>query len=102
MLYDGAIRFVGQARDAHQRGDRFGRATGVSRAMAIVAELQNTLDVDRGGEIATNLDRLYQYMMARLLDVTRTGDPVALEETMKLLCTLRDAWVKVASTAARS
>jgi flagellar protein FliS len=103
MLYDGAIRFAAQARDAHQRGDRFGRAAGVSRAMAIVAELQNTLDVDNGREIASDLDRLYHYIMGRLLDVTRTGDPAALEETVRLLSTLRDGWVQLsAATSARS
>jgi flagellar protein FliS len=101
MLYDGAIRFVTQARDAHTRGDRRGRAVGVSRAMAIVNELQNTLDVDRGREIAMELDRLYRYITARLLDVTRTGDGTPLDEILQLLTTLRDAWAQASTAPAR-
>ena len=99
MLYDGAIRFASQARDAHARGDRRARAVGVSRAMAIVSELQNTLDVKRGGELAVELDRLYHYLTTRLLDVTRTNDGAPLDEILLLLGTLRDGWLQ-ASTAA--
>ena len=102
MLYDGAIRFVGQAREAHQQGDRRGRAVGVSRAMAIVGELQNTLDVEKGRDIAVELDRLYHYITARLLDVTRTGDAAPLDEILLLLGTLRDGWAQASSAPARS
>jgi len=102
MLYDGAIRFVGQAREAHKQGDRRGRAVGVSRAMAIVGELQNTLDVERGREIALELDRLYQYISSRLLDVTRTGDAAPLDEILVLLGTLRDGWAQASTAPAQS
>lgn len=99
MLYDGAIRFLDQARDAHKRGDRRARAQGVSRALAIVSELQNTLDVERGRDIAGELDRLYHYVMRRLLDVTTTGDGAALDEILQLLGTLRDGWAQASQSA---
>ena len=95
MLYDGALRFVADARDAHQGQDLIRRARAVSRAMAIVAELQNTLNVRDGGAIAVELDRLYTYISSRLVAVNATGDAAALDEVTKLLLPLRDAWAQI-------
>ena len=63
--------------------------------MAIVAELQNTLNIREGGAIATELDRLYTYINSRLVAVNATGDASALDEATKLLLTLRDAWAQI-------
>jgi flagellar protein FliS len=99
MLYDGAIRFVGEARDAADRNDIAGRTHAVSRALAIVTELQNTLRVDEGGDVAKELDRLYSYMTARLLDSNVKRDRQALDEVHRLLSTVRDGWAQVNSPA---
>jgi flagellar protein FliS len=101
MLYDGALRFIGQAQTASGAGDARVRSRAVSRAIAIVAELQNTLNVDRGGDVALELDRLYNYLNSRLLDVTMKGDTEALGEVQKVLTTLRDGFSQ-AATGARS
>ena len=99
MLYDGALRFVGEARAAFGRNDIAARGDAISRVLAIVSELQNTLDVETGGDIARELDRLYSYINTRLLDVSVKRDAAALEEVHKLLTTLRDGWSQVATTA---
>ena len=98
MLYDGALRFVGEARAAVARNDIAGRSEAVSRTLDIISELQNTLNVEQGGKIAEELDRLYTYIATRLLDVTR-GDAAAADEIHKLLGTLRDAWSQATQTA---
>jgi flagellar protein FliS len=97
MLYDGAIRFVGEARSAIARNDVRARTDATRRALDIVAELQNTLNVEQGGDIARELDRLYSYISTKLLDVTR-GDAAAAEEIHKLLSTLRDGFFQAATT----
>ena len=97
MLYDGAIRFVLEAREAIARNDVRARTTAVSRALSIVAELQNTLNVGEGGDIARELDRLYAYINTRLFDVTAKGDDEAAHEVHKLLTTLRDGWAQIAA-----
>jgi flagellar protein FliS len=97
MLYDGALRFVGEAKEADQGRDLIRRGRAVSRTMAIVSELQNTLNMHEGGAIAAELDRLYTYMNGRLLDVTARHDGGALDELTRLLTTLRDAWAQVAT-----
>jgi flagellar protein FliS len=100
MLYDGAIRFVTEAREAIAKGDVRARTTAVSRARAIVAELQNTLNMAEGGDVARELDRLYTYMSGRLLEVTANADADAAKEVHKLLTTLRDGWSQIAASGA--
>ena len=66
MLYDGALRFTADARDAMVRRDIRARQRHLSRALAIVSELQSTLDMDTGGEVAERLDKLYGFVRDRL------------------------------------
>ena len=96
-LYDGAIAFVLEAREAIVKRDVHARTKAVSRAMAIIAELQNTLNVEQGGDVANELDRLYTYMSTRLLDVTGRADDEAAAEVHKLLSTLREGWSQIAA-----
>jgi flagellar secretion chaperone FliS len=99
MLYDGAIRFMGEARNAIARNDVRARTEATRRTLDIVAELQNSLNVEEGGDIARELDRLYVYISTKLLDVTR-GDAAAADEIHKLLCTLRDGFSQAAAPGA--
>src|SRR5262245_56495791 len=80
MLYDGALRFLGEAADAAARGDLRARSHAVSRVLAIVAELQNTLDLEKGGAVADQLDDLYTYITSRLIDVALKKDVTAIDE----------------------
>jgi flagellar protein FliS len=97
MLYDGALRFLSDARAAQQTGDLPRRAHAMRRVAAIVAECQSTLDLERGGTLAADLDRLYSYISARLLDVTVNRDPSAIDEVHKLMTTLRNGWAEAAA-----
>jgi flagellar protein FliS len=96
MLYDGAIRFAGEAREAIDRNDVRARTEATRRALDIVVELQNTLNVKEGGDIARELDRLYTYITTKLLEVTR-GNAAAADEVCKLLGTLRDGFSQAAT-----
>ncbi|HEV8316256.1 MAG TPA: flagellar export chaperone FliS [Vicinamibacterales bacterium] len=97
MLYDGALRFLAAAREAHGRRDLIARGNALSRALAIIAELQSTLNLKEGGAIAAELDRLYSYITWRLMDVNVKQDGTALDEAHKLLSTLSDAWAQTAN-----
>jgi flagellar secretion chaperone FliS len=100
MLYDGALRFLGQAAEAMDANDMSAKAVALSRAFAILAELQNTLNVAEGGELAKQLDALYTHAAERLVDanVRRSSGPI--HEVIGLLRPLRDAWAQVATPAA--
>jgi len=99
MLYDGGIRFVSEARDADERKDLIARSVAVSKSLAIVGELRSTLNLDEGGDMALDLDRLYDYMMTRLLDVTTKRDTSGLEEVQRLMITVRDGWRQLSASA---
>jgi flagellar protein FliS len=102
MLYDGALRFIAEAVEADANRQIARRGHAISRTLAIIGELQNTLNVKEGGDLAAELDRLYAYMQQRLLDVTMKKDKSALPEVQKLLSMLREAWMKIADPAAQA
>lgn len=102
MLYDGALASVMQARDAAARGDVRQRGAAVSKALSIVGALRETLNLSDGGTVAAELDRLYDYVTRRLLDVTARHDAAALVEVHKLLSGVRDAWHQIATQPHRA
>jgi flagellar protein FliS len=92
MLYDGALRFLDSARTAIEQRNIAARRNALSRVLAIISELQSTLNLEHGGEIAASLDRLYNYANLRLLDAAARNDVAAIDEVKALLGTLRDGW----------
>jgi flagellar secretion chaperone FliS len=102
-LYDGAIGAVERAADAlaPQGSDTLRLETAsqtesahreLVRAQNILTELRYSLDHDRGGVIAANLDSLYSWCLARLLDANVAKDASGLPPVQKVLGDLRDAW----------
>jgi flagellar protein FliS len=100
MLYDGALRFTADAREAMQRKDIKLRQQNISRALAIVSELQSTLDMESGGDVAAHLDKLYGYVRDRLIDASIKQDVQPLDEARRVLTTLREGWVAISRAAA--
>ncbi|WP_321389603.1 flagellar export chaperone FliS [uncultured Desulfuromusa sp.] len=94
LLYDGSIRFCRQAIHAMDEGKRTVQAEKISRAMAIISEFSNTLNHEVGGEIATDLDALYSFMMRELTSANVKNDRKALETVEDLLIGLRETWVE--------
>ncbi len=92
MLYQGALRFVTSAVDAIESADIAAAHTSLLRAQAIITELKSTLDVERGGEVAANLARIYDYLHRRLIDANVGKDVVPAREVQKLLRELLPAW----------
>jgi len=66
--------------------------------MACVSELQSSLDMNAGGEIARSLDALYRYLISRMIDANTKKDSTALDEVHRLLTTLREGWQQIASS----
>mgnify|MGYP005816558169 CR=1 FL=1 len=97
MLYDGAITFLGQARDAMTAGDLMAKRHALSRGLAIIQELQNMLNMDAGGEIAVRLDGLYTYIQGRCYEANAERRTDGFDEAIRLLTPLRDAWADIAA-----
>src|SRR5215467_8303411 len=101
LLYQGAIRFLTEAKVFIEKRNVAGKAHAVDRALAILGELQSTLKLEEGGEIAASLDRLYVYMMDRVLEASSRLDVAPLDEVVKLLRLLNSAWAEIAEKADR-
>jgi flagellar protein FliS len=97
LLYDAALRSIDAARDAMTRGDLKARRPALNKVLAIVGELQNTLDMERGGAIAADLDRLYDFVLTRVLDVITTQDAAGLDDAQRVMAPLREAWQGIAA-----
>lgn len=93
-LYDGMLGFLRQGAARLDAGDKIGAAEPIRRATDIVGELQGVLDLERGGEIAANLDRLYGYCRRRILEAHLAAQADGLEEVARLMAPLRDAWAE--------
>jgi flagellar protein FliS len=101
MLYEGLVRFLVAAEEAVYRRDIAARSAAMSRALAILFELQNTLNMERGGEIAVSLDNLYRYISLRLIDAAASNDAAPIAETIKILRTLQEGWQSIAAGEGR-
>ena len=93
MLYNGAIRFVGEAEEAMASRKIAYRGERISKVIAILSELSATLDHEIGGEIAANLESLYDYMIRTLLAANIQDDADKLAEVREMLSGLRDTWL---------
>jgi flagellar protein FliS len=92
LLYGAAIGSVRRAIDAIAAADVEKRVSEMNHVLAVLAELQGTLDFERGGEVARSLDRFYEAMRTRALQ----GSMCSSAETLELLATqlhqMREAW----------
>ncbi|MDX2186039.1 MAG: flagellar export chaperone FliS [Opitutaceae bacterium] len=103
MMYDGALRFMNIAKDAMQNSDENPRRielinTNIIKAQNILSELRANLNLEAGGEYATNLDRLYDYYLRRLFEANIRKDTAPLIEVEGLVRTLRDGWAEMLKT----
>lgn len=100
LVLDGGQRFLQLAREALVAGD-VGRFVGhLARAQAIVAELQGTLDFRAGGEIATNLARLYEFLLLHLTEANARRSLRHLDEVIEVYGTIAGAYRDILSRGA--
>lgn len=95
MLYDGALKFLSQAREAMTNRDIYEQNQSLQKAQKIVSELTACLDMERGGEVARNLFGLYSFVYNELVKANIEDDLAALERAHKVLDELRQSWLEI-------
>ena len=92
LLYDGAIAFLKKAKDCWDKKDYPGLALNVNRGLDIIDELNVSLNMTEGAEIADNLRRLYQFMIQHLIKARTDHNPGLINDVVKMLEQLNGAW----------
>lgn len=93
MLYEGAIKFCNIAIMAIENGETEKAHVNIKKTQRIIEEFRNTLD--HKYEVAEEFDKIYVYLLQRLLDANMTKDKEILEEVNMHLRSVRDTWKEV-------
>ena len=98
MLYDGALKFLQQARSKMIANDYAGKGILISKVIDIINELSASLNMDKGGSLAVNLNNLYLLCTARLLRANLKMDLESLDSVESILTGLRGAYAQIIET----
>jgi len=99
MLLEGALDKIAVAKGYMERGDIQPKGAQIGAAISILEGLKASLDKEKGGEIAQNLEDLYIYMERRLFEAHVGNDPGLLDEVSDLLKQIKEAWDAIADQA---
>ena len=92
MLYDGAVRFLNQAKAGFAEKNIEKIHNNIVKVQNIITEFESTLDMKTGGEFAQNLFALYEYINNQLLLANIKKREECLDEALKHMTELRDTW----------
>lgn len=92
MLYDGCIKFLKHAKAGLETKDIPKFARFLSKAQAIISELMLTLDFEKGGEIARDLDRIYDFALFYLTEANLEKNPNKIQRVIELVDTIASAY----------
>jgi len=95
MLFESAITALQQAKIKMLQKDYAGKGILISQALDILAELDGSLNKEKGGELAQNLHNLYTYCTWRLVSANIHLDPALLDEVIGILDSLRSAFDQI-------
>ncbi|MEK7996297.1 MAG: flagellar export chaperone FliS [Planctomycetota bacterium] len=92
LLYEGAIKFMKLAIREIEANNYEAKGRYLNKAQDIINELNAVLDMDAGGEVASNLRRLYLFMNRRLSEANIRRDPQMIREVIGLMEELNQSW----------
>lgn len=101
MLYDRAVGLLNEVIDAIDKKDVERRWRANKKATEVICHLWETLDMERGGDVAANLNQLYGFMLRRLTAVDLDNNAEAAREVIRLLEPLRKSWHEMADAAGK-
>jgi flagellar protein FliS len=92
ILYEGAIKFIREAQKAQEAGDIPAKANAINRALDIITELNQSLNMQEGGDIAVNLRRIYKFWNEHLLKAKVSRDGQGLADVEAMMTSMAQAW----------
>jgi len=95
MLMEGALQKIATAKGCIERKEIAEKGRQITWGMSIIQGLKSSLDAEKGGEIAENLDSLYDYMGRKLLEANTKNDIAILDEVSALLSEVKAGWDEI-------
>ncbi len=95
MLFDRAIVLLDKAKKEILEKDYEQKGYSLTKAYDIITELTVSLDVEKGGEIATSLKQLYSFVMREILDADKNLNTNAIDNARKVVSELRESWASI-------
>lgn len=96
LLFDALKRSIGSAKLHLQAGDIPNKCTQIGNAIRILEEgLRAPLDLEKGGELAANLNAVYEYAVTRLLHANLKNDVEALDEVLRVIEPIASGWKQI-------
>ena len=92
MLFDAALKYLHQAKEKIVEKNYAQKGILISKALDILAELQASLNINKGGDLADRLQKLYFYCSSRLLTANLKMDVTKIDEVVGILSGLREAF----------
>lgn len=102
MLMDGALAKLAQAKGHMKTNAIAKKGEDISMAISIIGGLRDSLDHEKGGSIASNLEDLYEYMTYRLIETNLKNDITIIDEVHDLLMEIKTAWDGIAPEPQRA
>jgi flagellar protein FliS len=90
-----AQKCMERIKDNQPVSDVVAKGTAIGKASRLIGQLNGTLDMERGGQIAENLRALYVYMLSRLLAANLTNDTQIVGEVVKLIREIKTGWDQI-------
>lgn len=100
MLLEGALEKIAVAKGHMERKEIAEKGRAISWAIDILEGLRISLDQEAGGELAANLDALYEYMGVQLVEANISNSVEKLDEVSRLLKQIKSAWDAIADDPA--
>jgi flagellar protein FliS len=97
LLYEGAIKFLKLSVQEIQNGNWAAKGQHITKATDIINDLNNSLDMEVGGEVASNLRKLYSFMIRHLGQANMKRDAKMVQEVISILEELNEGWKAITS-----
>ena len=95
MLFEGLLGRIAQAKGALQQNNIEMKGAKITQAISIVLSLKDSLNLEQGGEVAANLDALYDYVQRTLWQANMKSDEALLDECHNLIMPVASAWRQI-------
>ncbi|MCL1145269.1 flagellar export chaperone FliS [Shewanella sp. 10N.261.52.F9] len=92
MMFDGALQRLAQSRYAIENNDLANKGVFIGKAIGIITGLNNSLNMEAGGDIAQNLSDLYDFMLRRISEANINNDVQAIDDVSEIIRTIKEGW----------